>query len=100
MSGGKFGYDQYRIEDMAVQIEEVVRTNGDEVVDEWGSYLRPEYSPEVIANFVEGVRQLRIAAAYVQRIDWLLSGDDGEESFLRRLEEDLERVGLESTFES
>lgn len=25
----------------------------------------------------------------MQRIDWLLSGDDGEENFLRRLKKDL-----------
>jgi len=33
---------------------------------------------------------LRKAAIYAQRIDWLLSGDDGEESFLERLKEELD----------
>jgi hypothetical protein len=28
----------------------------------------------------------------MQRIDWLLSGDDGEESFIERLKEDLEKL--------
>ena len=28
----------------------------------------------------------------MQRMDWLISGDDGEESFLRRIEEDLEKL--------
>jgi hypothetical protein len=35
------------------------------------------------------MKVLRVAAVYAQRIDWLLSGDDGEESFLKRLKEEL-----------
>ena len=35
---------------------------------------------------------LRKAAIYAQRIDWLLSGDDGEESFIRRLYDELEQL--------
>jgi hypothetical protein len=30
-------------------------------------------------------------------MDWLLSGDDGEESFLRRIQEDLEKLNNEQT---
>ena len=37
----------------------------------------------------EAIKQLKIAAVYAQRVDWLLSGDDGEESFIERLEENL-----------
>ena len=35
---------------------------------------------------------LKKATIYAQRIDWLVSGDDGEESFLSRLKEDLEQL--------
>jgi hypothetical protein len=35
------------------------------------------------------MKALRVAAVYTQRIDWLVSGDDGEESFLERLKEEL-----------
>jgi hypothetical protein len=31
-----------------------------------------------------------MAQIYTQRIDWLVSGDDGEDSFRERLKEDLE----------
>jgi hypothetical protein len=51
-----------------------------------------DYSDEVIMKFKEGIEALKKAYVYAQRIDWLLSGDDGEESFLRRLEEDLEEL--------
>jgi hypothetical protein len=32
---------------------------------------------------------------YAQRVDWLVSGDDGEESFITRLAEDLKELNLE-----
>ena len=50
--------------------------------------------PEVLEIFKEGVKKLREAAVYAQRIDWYLSGDDGEESLIERLKEDLEEVRL------
>ena len=33
---------------------------------------------------------LKKAATMAQRIDWLVSGDDGEESFLRRWSEEVD----------
>jgi hypothetical protein len=35
---------------------------------------------------------IKIAQIYMQRMDWLISGDDGEESFLRRIDEDLKQL--------
>ena len=35
---------------------------------------------------------MKTAAIYAQRIDWLLSGDDGEQSFKERLKEDLDEL--------
>lgn len=42
-----------------------------------------------LALLQEGARKLREAAIYAQRIDWLFSGDDSEESFKKRIREDL-----------
>lgn len=39
----------------------------------------------------EGIRKLKEAKIYTQRIDWLLSGDDGEGNFKKRLKQDLEK---------
>jgi hypothetical protein len=46
----------------------------------------------VIQKFREALKILREAEVYAQRIDWLISHDDGEETFLRRLKEDLEKI--------
>ena len=35
---------------------------------------------------------LKKAYVYAQRIDWLLSDDDGEESFHKRLKEELDNL--------
>ena len=108
MSGGAFNYDQYKIGYMVDQIEEVVVKNGvektpDDLKEEgWRDpdwYKKyPEdlfhykYPDEVIEKMKEGIEVLKRAQIYAHRIDWLLSGDDGEESFLRRLEEELNEI--------
>ena len=51
-----------------------------------------KYPDEVIEKMKEGIEVLKRAQIYAQRIDWLLSGDDGEESFLRRLEDELNEL--------
>ena len=40
----------------------------------------------------EGLDIIRKAFVYAQRIDYLLSGDDGEKSFLNRLQKDLDKL--------
>jgi len=108
MSGGAFDYNQYKIGYIADQIEEVIVKNGVEKTPEdlkqegWRDpdwYEKyPEdkfhykYPDEVIEKMKEAVKSLKIAQEYAQRVDWLLSGDDGEESFLSRLEENLKKI--------
>ena len=52
----------------------------------------PDYSEETIREFRKGISILKKAGVYAQRIDWLISGDDGEESFHKRLTEDLKKL--------
>jgi hypothetical protein len=99
MSGGHFNYDQRRIDAIADDIQREIDNNGralteqekrDYYWDDDKTTHHYEYPEEVIAEFKKGVEYLRLAAIYAQRIDWLLSGDDGEESFLERLKEELD----------
>lgn len=53
-----------------------------------------DFKPETLARFREAVGQLRRAAIFAQRIYWLLNVDDGEDSFLRRIDKEL--AALES----
>lgn len=55
----------------------------------------PDYTEETINEFKKGVEILKMARIYAQRIDWLICGDDGEESFHERLAEDLADITYE-----
>ncbi len=48
-----------------------------------------ELTDESIETMKEAWRQLRIAEIYATRVDWMMSGDDGEETMRERLAEDL-----------
>jgi hypothetical protein len=84
MSGGHFNYAQYRVEEIAREIEALIETNDDESDDEYGFKRGRGYPPEVIDRFREAAHTLYQAAEMAQRVDWLVSGDDGEGSFLKR----------------
>lgn len=63
--------------------------------DDGEEIYQPEYSEETINEFKNAIRNLRMAQVYAQRVDWLISGDDGEDSFHRRLAEDLTNITME-----
>jgi hypothetical protein len=89
MSGGHFQYQQYRIEDIAVEIYEIIESNDDKTIDQYGQRRGNGYMPEGIEKFREAAHTLRQAAEMAQRVDWLVSGDDGEDSFIRRWEKEV-----------
>lgn len=105
MSGGHFDYQQYRIRDIADSIQEEIEDNDKPWFPEdspyaWDQECNKEffesggkrYSDETIKEFKAAIWHLRIAEIYAQRIDWLLSGDDGEEEFHKRLNAELEEL--------
>jgi hypothetical protein len=94
MSGGYFEHQQYAIHRIADDLEDVILKNGKkrEHRESWENENYYEYPPEVIAKFKEGLEYLKKAHIYAHRIDRLLSGDDGDESFLERLESDLSKL--------
>lgn len=58
------------------------------------SFLGADYSDETIAKIKEMLPIIKRAKIYLDRIDWLFTGDDGEKSFIERTEEDLKNAGL------
>lgn len=61
--------------------------------DEYGDIpYFPDYSEETINEFRKGVYILKKAQIYANRIDWLMSGDDGEDNFHKRLKEKLKEL--------
>ena len=92
MSGGHFNYRQHTLLDMADDIGSQILTNDSTEKDEWGNNIGSHYTPETIAEFEVAVKALKLAYVYAQRIDWLLSGDDGEDSFHKRLQAQLKEL--------
>lgn len=75
MHGGHFDYQQFRIEDIASEIETVIAR-------EWNGPVEGEaFNEATLVRFQEAVQILRRAAQMAQSIDMLLSGDDSEETF-------------------
>jgi len=92
MSGGHFDYKQHHLLDMAESIGSAIFNNDSEEPSEWGDNIGKRYNPETIAEFEKAVKALKLAYVYAQRIDWLLSGDDGEDSFHKRLQAQLKEL--------
>jgi hypothetical protein len=109
MSGGAFDYKQHDIRMIADEVEQIILNSGrpktkEELRDEsWSrdkswyerypeDLNRYKYPDDVIEEFKKGLDILRKAQVYAQRIDWLVSCDDSEESFHRRLKEDLDKL--------
>ena len=89
MSGGHFDYNQFRVREIAEDIERVISTNDDQTLNEWGETKGRNYPPEIIEKFKEAAHNLERAADMAQRVDWLLSGDDGPDNFLSRWDEEV-----------
>ena len=113
MSGGHFDFNYYHFDYIAEDIDEYI--NGHELdEDDVERYIRDHnlddsekeyvrinkhtipnycgYKDEVVEKMKEGLNIIRKAFVYAKRIDYLLSGDDGEASFLQRLQKDLDKL--------
>jgi hypothetical protein len=89
MSGGHFDYKQYGLQEVAdTLIGDIARCK---VKTSW----REAYDEQVVERMEDGLKAILEAAVYMNRIDWLLSGDDGEDAFLVRLREDLKEISNE-----
>lgn len=92
MSGGHFDYKQYELSYIADEIEELIFNNSSDEKNEWGDTIGRHYDKNTIIEFMKAVELIRKAKVYVHRIDWLVSGDDGEDSFHNRLASDLKKL--------
>lgn len=105
MSGGTFEYSQSRIRDIYEEIQRRLNNMGKEKTEGDEEYYGKEYnekypehkyhkveSDEVKKIFSEGIEILKKAEIYAQRIDWYLAGDDGEETLISELKEELKKL--------
>lgn len=87
MSGGHFNYSQYHISTIKETIESLIYRAKSGEKDEYGIVYK--LSDQTIEEFERALVWLELAYIYTQRIDWFISGDDGEETFHERLQEEV-----------
>ena len=105
MSGGAFEYQQYHIEEIADSIEQEIIEAGREIPQEiwvknhwYGSSYDdtdrpyPTYERKTIEIMKRAVYVLRMAYIYAKRVDWMLSGDDSEDTLVKRLDKELKEL--------
>lgn len=85
MSGGEFDYKQYHFHDIAEQIDLIIRDNKKK--DEYGFCYG--FSDEILKMFREARDTAYRAYLMINRVDYLVSSDDGEQSFVARWHDDL-----------
>jgi len=82
MSGGHFEYKQSYIKPIADEIEIFLNN----------IYASQYLLAKTRKEIEKGLIILRKAAIYAQRIDWLISGDDGQDDFMQRLKDELDEL--------
>ena len=85
MSGGSLDYFYYRFEEPIEKIEKEIK---------WG---KNKWSSEVLSEFQNAIKYLKIAQIYSHNVEWLLSGDYGDNSFLETVKEDFEELKKNQT---
>jgi len=84
MSGGHFEYQQFYLQRIADNIEQAILEDERDTYDE-------KYSQKTIEVMKVTISLLNMCYTLVQRIDWFLSGDDNEETFHKRLKQQLDK---------
>lgn len=119
MSGGHFNYQQYVLREIAEEIKDYMEGHPlyDEDVEVYDmenrngwldkneyEYIvknrhtmpnRRQFKADTLEEFKKAYRLLRTAEIFAQRIDWLMSDDDDENDFHKRLDEDMEALERE-----
>ena len=92
MSGGYFDFRESVLLEMAEVCASYIYHNGSKETDEWGCRAWPNFGEETISVLKDIENCLRTAYVGAVRVDYLISGDDCEESFMRRLVEDVSNI--------
>ena len=82
MSGGAFDYNCFKISQFAEELKNKIDENN--VEDEYG--YANHFSKETIEKLLHCQRVIELAGKFAHECEWLYSGDIGEDTFLKRIE--------------
>jgi len=83
MSGGHFNYDSSVMSRFADDLKHELDINDTSEKDEYGDKVGARYSKKTVAVLKRCHAIIAIAGDLAKEIEWLYSGDHGEESFLK-----------------
>lgn len=83
MSGGSFDYNCFRISEFSEELLNKISRNNDK--DEWGCGYN--YEPATLNKLTKAAEIIRIAGELAKDIEWMYSGDIGEDTFNKRFDE-------------
>lgn len=61
----------------------------EDIPDLEGFNYEPDYSKETLKVMANAIKYLKNSQIIIHRLDWLLAGDDGNDSFIQRLKDEL-----------
>ena len=79
----------WRIKEIQEEIEEALKEIHSEHNREDGLYVAPKFRRIIKQRLIEAVEILEMAYIYANNIQKLVDGDNGDDSFLKTLVEDL-----------
>lgn len=98
MSGGSMDYVYGKIYEASCHVRDLIgklhsKSTDDFEFDAQRMHMKPsELREKVIAYAMNAYKTLRIAEVYARRVEWLDSGDDGYDTFIKRTDEELKEV--------
>lgn len=92
MSGGHFDYGCFRISQFADELKHEIDTNGDETMNDLGEKRGYGFEAGTIARLKAAHQIIEQAGKLAREVEWLYSGDHGEESFCRLLDQHMGMV--------
>ena len=82
MSGGSFDYTFHHVDDFADGLENRLEKKDDEYAV-FDSTIT--YTPKTIAKLKEIIKLSRKTAKLMKEVEWLFSGDTGDDTFMERV---------------
>jgi len=92
MSGGHFNYDSSVMSRFADDFGHELDINDSQEKDEYGDKVGAGYSKKTVAVLKQCHAIIAMAGDLAKEIEWLYSGDHGEEWFLKLIEPTLKKT--------
>jgi len=81
MSGGHFDYKCFNISQFADDLGDEIDKNDDKSVDKYGDTRGYGFDKKTMENLIIAQQVIAVAGKLAREVEWLYSGDHGEDSF-------------------